>query len=201
MSQHLEQELKYRIAGQVEFEKVLQFLGPVTEVLEQCNYYFSDRPDRPSPDWSLRVRQANQLYELTFKLGKKQTGGYFQSTEVECPIDAEQVEELLSQPVWSESLWELPPLERLRREFGVGRLVLLGSLRNQRHCCPQKAGWVAEMDITQFPQGRVDYELEIETAEVAAVEAALQPIAGFLRPQTKTKFRRFLEALQLNQSS
>ncbi len=198
MTQHLEQELKYQIAGPAEFEKVLQFLGPVTEVLEQCNHYFSDRPDRPSPDWSLRVRQQNELYELTFKLGKKQSEGYFQSTEVECLIDSQQVEELLNQPVWSETLWELPPLERLRQEFGVQRLVLLGSLRNQRRCCPQPAGWLAELDITQFP-GRTDYELEIETAEVAAVKLALQPISEYLTPQSKTKFRRFLEALQLNQ--
>ncbi|MBX3166099.1 MAG: CYTH domain-containing protein [Candidatus Eremiobacteraeota bacterium] len=198
MTQHLEQELKYQIAGPAEFEKVLQFLGPAGEVLEQCNHYFSDRPERPSPDWSLRVRQENELYELTFKLGKQQSQGYFQSTEVECPIDSQQVEELLNQPIWSESLWELPPLERLRREFGVERLVLLGSLRNQRHCCPQPAGWTAELDITWFPGGRTDYELEIETAEVAAVEQALQPIEQYLIRQTKTKFRRFLEALHLD---
>lgn len=199
MTQHLEQELKYQIAGPVVFEQVLEFLGPASEVLEQSNHYFSDRPDRPSPNWSLRVRQANELFELTFKLGKKQSEGYFESTEVECPVDAEQAEELLRQPVWSESLWELPPLERLRREFAVDRLVLLGSLRNQRRCCPQKAGWVAELDITHFPQGRIDYELEIETAEVAAVEQALQPIRHLLTPQTSTKFRRFLEALHLDQ--
>lgn len=198
MSQHLEQELKYQIAGPAEFEKVLQFLGPAREVLEQCNHYFSDRPDRPSPDWSLRVRQENELFELTFKLGKKQEAGYFQSTEVECPIDAQQVEELLGQPVWSETLWELPPLERLRQEFGVSRLVLLGSLRNRRHVCPQSAGWVAELDITDYSRGRVDYELEVETAAVAAVEQALQPIGALLSPQTKTKFRRFLEVLQLD---
>ena len=198
MTQHLEQELKYQIAGPAEFEKVLQHLGPSVEVLEQCNHYFSDRPDRPSPDWSLRVRQENELYELTFKLGKKQSEGYFQSTEVECPIDEQQVEELLQQPVWSETLWELPPLERLRQEFGVNRLVLLGSLRNRRHVCPQSAGWVAELDVTEYPQGRTDYELEVETAEVAAVQEALLPISSLLTPQSKTKFRRFLEALQLH---
>lgn len=196
--QHLEQELKYQIAGPAEFEKVLHFLGPATEVLEQCNHYFSDRPDRPSPDWSLRVRQENELYELTFKLGKKQSEGYFESTEVECPIDSQQVEELLNQPVWSETLWELPPLERLRREFGVTRLVLLGSLRNRRQVCPQAAGWKAELDTTSYPEGRTDYELEVETAEVAVVQQALEPISALLTPQSKTKFRRFLETLQLN---
>ncbi len=198
MSGHLEQELKYQIAGPAEFEKVLEFLGSPTAVLEQCNHYFSDRPERPSPDWSLRVRQENELYVLTFKLGKKQTEGYFESTEIECSVDDQQVEELLGQPVWSESLWELPPLERLRREFEVDRLVLLGSLRNQRRCCPQAAGWVAELDITQFPQGRTDYELEIETDQVAAVEQALEPIRQYLNPQSKTKFRRFLEVLKLD---
>lgn len=195
---HLEQELKYRIAGPAEFEKVLRYLGPPTGVLDQCNHYFSDRPDRPSPDWSLRVRQEDELFELTFKLGKKQVQGYFEATEVECPVDEQQVEELLTQPVWSETLWELPPLQRLREEFGVQRLVLLGSLRNRRHVCPQSGGWVAELDITDYPQGRVDYELEVETAEVAAVQQALEPVAHYLSPQSKTKFRRFLEVLELH---
>jgi len=196
MSQHLEQELKYQIAGPAEFEQVLRFLGPPQKLLKQCNHYFSDRPDQVSADWSLRVRQQNEDFELTFKLGKKQTEGYFESTEVECPIDAEQVVELLEQPIWSETLWELPPLERLRKEFGIDRLVLLGSLRNQRHYCPQPGGWAAELDITHFPNGQTDYELEVETADVATVEAALAPVRELLTPQTKTKFRRFLERVQ-----
>ena len=195
MSQHLEQELKYQIAGPAEFEQVLRFLGPPQKLLNQCNHYFSSRPDRPSPDWSLRVRQQNDAFELTFKLGKKQEAGYFESTEVECPIDSEQVAEFLEQPVWSETLWELPPLERLRKEFRVERLVLLGSLRNQRHYCPQPGGWAAELDITSFPHGQIDYELEVETSEIAVVEAALEPVRELLTPQTKTKFRRFLERL------
>ena len=196
MSQHLEQELKYQIAGAAEFERVLLFLGPPQKLLKQCNYYFSDRPDQPSPDWSLRVRSENEAFELTFKLGKKQTAGYFESTEVECPIDGDLVAELLEQPVWSETLWELPPLERLRQEFGVDRLHLLGSLRNERHYCPQAGGWAAELDITYFPNGQTDYELEVETADVATVEAALEGIRELLTPQSKTKFRRFLERVQ-----
>ncbi|MBS2034675.1 CYTH domain-containing protein [bacterium] len=193
MTHELEQELKFQIAGPAEFEKVLSFLGPAEKLLNQCNYYFSDRADRVSPDWSLRVRQENDLFELTFKLGQKQSEGYFQATEVECLVDKDQADELLYQPVWSETLWELPPLQRLRQEFGVERLVLLGSLRNQRHRCPQAGGWVAELDITQFPNGQTDYELEVETADVEGVRQALKPVDEYLAPQSKTKFRRFLE--------
>jgi uncharacterized protein YjbK len=195
MDRQLEQELKFQITGPAEFEKVLSFLGPPEKLLNQNNYYFSDRSDRVSPDWSLRVRQENEHYELTFKVGRKQTQGYFESTEVECPVDKDLVEELLYQPVWSETIWELPPLQRLRQEFGVERLVLLGSLRNQRHRCPQVAGWVAELDITQFPNGQTDYELEVETADVEAVTEALKPVRDYLSPQSKTKFRRFLERI------
>lgn len=195
MSQHLEQELKFQIAGPAEFEKVLEFLGPPEKLLSQCNYYFSDRADGVSPNWSLRVRQENELSVLTFKVGQKQSQGYFQATEVECPVDQDQVDEFLKQPVWSETLWELPPLQRLREEFGVKRLVLLGSLRNQRHRCRQAAGWVAELDITQFPNNQTDYELEVETDDVQAVTSALEPVSRYLTPQTKTKFRRFLERL------
>jgi len=194
MSEHLEQELKFSLAGAAEFAQALEWLGPAQAVVDQSNHYFSASAGQASPDWVLRVRNEDGQFELTLKLGRSQREGYFESTEVNCSLEPDQVDHLLKRQDWSPELWGLPPLARLRQEFGLDRLVLLGSLRNQRHRCPQQ-GWVAEMDITTFPCGRVDYELEVETSQVELVQQALQPLAELLTVQTKTKFRRFLEGL------
>ncbi len=183
----LEQELKFKIAGPAEFERVLLALGPPQAVLEQRNHYFAS----PSKDWALRVRDEDGEFELTLKLGRRQSQGYFEALEINCDLNQAQVAELLEAGAWSEELWELPPLQRLRTEFGVGQLALLGSLHNRRHRCDQ-GGWVGELDITTFPDGHVDYELEVETSQVELVQQALQPLAELLSEQTQTKFRRFL---------
>lgn len=194
MSQSLEQELKFQIAGPVEFDQVLRSLGPPQAVVQQCNHYFSVAAGRASADWALRVRDEDGHFELTLKLGRSQREGYFESIEVNCDLDPASVEQLLTLSEWSPQMWELAPLQRLQQEFGVARLVKLGSLRNQRHRCTQ-AGWVAELDITTFPNGQVDYELEVETSQAELVQQALEPLASLLTVQTKTKFRRFLERL------
>lgn len=194
MSSQLEQEIKYWMAGPDEFATVLNFLGPAQGVLLQRNHYFSDRQGQPSPDWVLRLRDQDGQHELTLKLGRSQRAGYFESLEVSCEVEPE-LAGLILQGEWPESLRNSAPMQRLRQEFGLDRPTLLGSLVNRRHPCPQSAGWVAELDITQFPNGQVDYELEIETDQLELVQAQLQPLAGLLNPQTKTKYRRFLERI------
>jgi uncharacterized protein YjbK len=194
MGEHLEQELKFSLVGRDEFERVLARLGPPQAVVDQVNHYFSASAGQVSPDWVLRVRREDELHELTLKLGRSQRQGYFESVEVNCPLDPEQAAHLLTTDLWSPELWDLPPLLRLRQEFELDRLVLLGSVQNLRHRCPQQ-GWVAELDITTFPGGRIDYELEVETSQVELVQQALQPLSDLLTVQAKTKFRRFLECL------
>ena len=192
MSQHLEQELKFSLAGRTEFDQALSLLGPAEAVLEQTNHYFSGLEGQVSPDWVLRLRNENGEFELTLKLGRSQREGYFESLEINCLLSQVQAEEILSGPKWSRALWALSPLQRLRQEFGLEQLVMLGSLRNVRHRCPQQ-GWVAELDISRFPGGQIDYELEVETDQVERVQRALEPLRALLTVQTKTKFRRFLE--------
>lgn len=108
----------------------------------------------------------------------------------------------MDEPLWqalaSGLLPELPlePLERLRHDFpGVERMVPLGQVQNLRIRYPLPTGDTAELDRTEFPGGGLDYELEVETEQPEEVERYLQSLGVPLEPQSKTKFRRFLEAI------
>ncbi len=142
---------------------------------------------------ALRLRQEGETRTLTYKRGLSQTGSFFEILELEAEVD---------QPLWqtlaSGQLPDFPlePLERLRQDFpGVKRLVALGQVQNLRICYPLPTGDTAELDRTEFPGGGLDYELEVETERPEEVERHLVSLGVPLEPQSKTKFRRFLESI------
>jgi uncharacterized protein YjbK len=193
VSESLEQELKFRLEGSSGFRRAVEFLGPVLATVEQVNHYFGAPGGQVSPLWSLRVRQEDQGYELTLKSGRQQRDGYFEASELTCPLSDEQAELLLTLVQWPEELQQLEPVQKLREQFGVAQPAYLGCLQNQRHKCQIHAWGQPELDITSFPDGSVEYELEIETAQPQEAAAYLQPLAAVMTPQKTTKFRRFLE--------
>lgn len=186
----VEQELKCAFADRAAWQRALEVLGPAQQVLEQTNHYFSD--PLASSGWSLRLREENGAFRLTYKSGRTARDGYFQALEVEDDIDEASAARFLAGLTSDDPMWALAPLSRLRAERGVRQLQYLGFNRNQRHACPQE-GWVAELDISEFPDGSIDYELEVECANPLSVREQLQLKLGALTVQTKTKYRRFLE--------
>ena len=186
----LEQELKFEFTDRVAWDRALEALGPPSSRLEQVNHYFSDAAG--SSGWSLRLRRENGNYRLTYKSGRSAQDGYFQALEVEECVDSPSAEKFFAGLASDDPLWSLPPLARLRADRGVSQLIYLGCNRNQRFPCPQE-GWVAELDISEFPDGSIDYELEVECSDPASVREQLQRMLGALTVQTKTKYRRFLE--------
>lgn len=193
VSESLEQELKFRLDGSNGFRRAVEFLGPVLATVEQVNHYFGAPGGAVSPDWSLRIRHEDQGYELTLKSGRRQQDGYFEASELTCPLSDDEAELLLTLVQWPEDLRQLEPIRKLRAEFGIVQPAYLGSLQNQRHKCQVQPWGQPELDITSFPDGSIDYELEIETGEPQTATAYLQPLAPVLTPQKTTKFRRFLE--------
>jgi uncharacterized protein YjbK len=188
-----EQELKFRIADLNDFSKVLEYLGPVEQTVRQVNHYFCAEGESPGAGWSLRLRQKDNDYELTLKSNRRFVDGYFEADEVNAAIEPELAQFFLETPDWQDAHWQLAPLAQLRARFGVQRLRLLGSSQNVRHRCSKRSWGVPELDVTGFPDGSIDYELEVETAVPESVVLDLRPIQGLLQVQDKTKYRRFLE--------
>lgn len=194
--EHFEQELKFRIVDLQDFTRALDFFGPATQVVRQVNHYFCAENESPSSGWTLRLRQKDSEFELTLKTNRRFVDGFFEADEVNAAIEPQLARRLLESPHWEESTWGLAPLERLRSQFGVQRLRLLGSSENLRHRCSRRPWGVPELDVTSFPDGSVDYELEVETALPQEVLSDLKPLEAILQVQDKTKYRRFLERLR-----
>lgn len=197
-----ERELKFAIASQQDFERVAAFFPAVGPPLHQLNHYFSDQPERPDPHWSLRLRQESEpgqvpLAELTLKRGRRQTEALFEATETTVALTPSQAQKVLS-PEWPEEIWGLAPLQELQQWLGLRpRLWCLGTLHNIRRRGPFQGKWVGELDMTHFPDGSLGYELEVELTSpeltIAEVMQDLAPLGSLLRPQSQTKFRRFLD--------
>lgn len=193
MSESLEQELKFRLDGPGAFRQALECLGPVEAVVQQVNHYFGAPGGQVSPNWSLRIRQEDERWELTLKSGRRQHQGYFEAVETTCPLTSDQAELMLTLVQWPEEFRALEPVRALTEHFGITQPAYVGALENQRHKCRPRGWGQPELDITSFPDGSVDYELEIETSDPEAARADLTKFHLTLAPQRTTKFRRFLE--------
>lgn len=191
----IERELKYQL-DEARYDRLKVALGQSARVKQQVNLYL-DTPGRElcSAHGALRLRREGERLYLTYKRGLAQTGSFFEIREIETEVSQEQWNQLAGGKLPD---GPLEPIDRLKHDFPhVQSLVSLGQVENLRLCYPLPTGEVAELDRTVFPGGGVDYELEVETESPEVVERHLETLGVPLTPQSKTKFRRFLEAVGL----
>jgi uncharacterized protein YjbK len=195
----MEQELKIRLTGRDDYERLERRLGPALRGLEQLNAYLD------TPALELRARRImariRQLADgeplrMTVKWGATRQDGYFQAEEVERDLQAVTPELAIASGEAARTLHELCPEAR---GLDLGGLRLLGCLRNRRKLYVLD-GFELELDHSTYPDGAEDYELELETAEreaaVQRVTLLLQEAGARGEPQTLTKFERFLSHLE-----
>ena len=198
MSVRREVELKYRLEGRGEYEKLCRELGDPVEVWEQVNHYFRSADGKiPGGDGVIRIRQEKGRALLTVKLGALEAG----------LARAEEYEE-----AWPGPLDEMPPtsnaiwgaghegLHLLEQRFGTRfPLVWLGKMVNQRKFYRPVEGIPLEVDASRYPDGQEDYEVEVETEEPECDRERLLTLLTDLglrvEPQTATKYQRFLQHL------
>lgn len=191
MHAHQEIELKWALddAGHRLLGRALaRELGPPAR-LEQRNRFY-DSADRRlrRAGLNLRLREENGRLLLTCKRRVAQEDGLHHHEEWEQWLDGAPGEPpaLRSLPVpepWIAALAEAP-------------LELVGGFANTRDEF-RAAGDLLCLDRTDFLGRRVDYELEIETADADASRARwtakLKEWGVSWRPQPLTKFARMLE--------
>lgn len=198
MSGAWEQELKFRLRGESDWARLQEVLGPPAQRLEQVNTYL-DTPDRAVAGGRgmVRLRSENGERVLTFKRGVRVEGGYFEAREVEVPLGEAEWERARAGDL--EALEALEPLRALRDSGVRGPLAPSGEVRNLRQRFPLPSGEVLELDRTLFPNGREDFEIEVETRRPEEIRREVQALAeraGIeLEVQRRTKYERFLEAL------
>ncbi len=205
----MECELKYALAGESEYLKLQQSLGPLQARLLQTNLYWgSQRPESEAASGALRLRLERNLDTgdetrwLTYKQRATPSHfvptAYFVAHEYETTVSLEDWEQIASGTP-SDLQWQLEPLSRFAELNGRTPLHRVGELENLRCTYPLPDGSLAELDRTRFPGNREDFELEVETDRPEQVESWLrnhfQQLGIELRAQALTKYRRFLDQL------
>ena len=181
-----ELEFKMRVTDMNDFTalaRVLPELGDVVKIkpANQVNHFFDTN------DWALqrhgcvvRLREEDGSYTITAKGPPRQTIDRTLSNRVEeeVAVDAARARQILT--------GKLSPLDALKmrhsgqhatltseliRTLGHRELLHVGSFQNERRrvgpvVVPTESGpplhVLFEMDRTQFPDGRIDHEVEIE---------------------------------------
>jgi uncharacterized protein YjbK len=190
-------ELKYVLEGEGAYQRLCEFLAPPVAEFDQVNHYFHTADLAvPGPGGMIRVRVERGKTLFAVKLGGRLSGGVLSASEFE--IELPKGDEFYrSSP---QALWEAgnPGMELLERECGAKvPLLWAGRLINHRAVFRWEHGCRLEADASLFPDGYKDYEVELETASPeehrASLVRLLESLGIPVRPQTKTKYQRFLE--------
>jgi uncharacterized protein YjbK len=196
----LEQELKFALPDRDAYQAALRVFGP-GETRELVNHYFrgdaQGRLDRGEA--MVRLRTAGGRAWLAYKSGLVREGALFRCREEEDEI-APPLAEAILEGAQDPLALPLPSARAAREALGASPLRVAGCSRTRRTAVRLPDGDLAEIDRSTFPGGAEDWEIEIETSDPAGSERALRRLLGppgiVLRPQTKTKYRRFLEAAE-----
>lgn len=210
-----EVEIKLALASRVDHERLVAALGTARARWIQTNTFF-ETPERAlaAARVVLRLRQettdppdGRRLLWLTLKHGGRVQGDVHTRGEVECALPAEVLARVQAGPSSLLGL-DVPPVQALREAVpGIAALISLGGFENQRDvfdvALPADGSGVEiemtwEVDVTQFPGKRTEYELEVElsgatpSGEVSrAVRRRLDALGVSYEPQPASKYRRF----------
>lgn len=204
----LEVELKLALVDPERLGALLAELPAPEAVVEQHNHYFVDAgaAGGDTPYAMVRVRESFRVdgdgvrrrvaITLTVKRRRQQPGsGLFVAEEHEQPV-APELWAAVGRGEATVDEAQGPALAWLRSQGPLGTLRLQGAMRNRRHVVTVD-GFTLEVDRTEFPDGSVDAEVEVETEDAEGAREVVMRVAGAagvaLVEQTKTKYARFVE--------
>jgi len=209
----VEKELKIAIPDESIWFNFCEVLGgKPNRILRQVNTYFdtSNRTLLKRGNLMVRVREEDEHLEVTVKdrVSLETDPRVQQTRERTAKITADQWHRVHRGQCDLTAL-NVDLCRELAAEVG-DKLYPIGSIRNTRYVYPLAEGYVAELDCTEFPGARVDYEVEVElTLPHHSLEGAMRvlgpsmEIAGIeYAAAAPAKYQRFIEALSaLDESS
>jgi len=176
----VEIEIKLKLGSFSDYLKLVGYLGQIESEEQQINGFF-DAEDRrlAKGGWALRVRAENKRGLVTLKSIPTQAGAAIIRQEIEAEIsrgtaiDAIDLRvDVLSIPVM--------PVAFVKKEFpglAVARLIKFHNARQKKLFRIGDYNYLLEIDKTEYSDGSVDYELEVELTESAQIET----VVGHLR--------------------
>ena len=202
-AENLEIEIKIQLESFPDYLKIIGYVGLVDSEENHLNAFF-DSPDRKLSvaGYALRVRATNTAGSVTLKSRGSQSESVAVRSEFIGEIGSGVARDVIDGRTDLMSL-ECKPIAIVREQFPDLEPKLLLQFRNHRQIKRYFLGeseYDLEIDTTEFADGSIDYELEVELADETESErvlAGLQKIFISLAipflPQTKSKFERALE--------
>jgi len=169
-------EVKLDLGSFTNYLKLIGYLGQVEGEVRHQNAFFDTEDGRLAGEgWVLRVRAENTRGLVTVKNRGTKVGVAHVRDEIEAEISRGQALECLG---LRSDVMSLPvvPIQFLRQSFGDDlQLAGMAKFENYRQTKSMNVGDVLlklEIDRTEFTDGSVDYELEVELPDTSQVEIA-----------------------------
>jgi uncharacterized protein YjbK len=195
-------EIKLNLESFTNYLKLMGFLGRIEHEEHQLNAFFDTEDRRLAKlGWALRVRVESTIGLVTIKSISSEHGAAVIRQEVEAQIPRSDAMEILGLRRDLMSL-DILPIEHIRSKAGKISVARLAQFENVRQKKIIKIGddtYILEIDKTEFNDGSVDYELELELSDpsrIEVVEDHLRKLFASLdipyQPQPQSKFARAL---------
>ncbi|MDX9856568.1 MAG: CYTH domain-containing protein [candidate division Zixibacteria bacterium] len=201
--QNIEIEIKLRLESFCEYLKLVGFLGNPDRELHQVNCFFDSEDHRLMADgWAFRVRTEDNRGLVTLK-GAASTAHPVAVVreEIEAEIDRGAAADIIN--LQSDILTiAVEPVTFVKKKWPGIALSKLVQFTNTRQFKNYKIGdyvYVLELDRTEYADGSIDYELEMELDQPQQAEVvipSLQKLFASLdipfEQQDESKFARAL---------
>jgi len=190
-------ELKYALEGEGDYRRFCKGMGPPEDEWDQINHYFhSEDCVIPGSEGVIRIREEKGASVFAVKLGGLLSEALMSSREYGVPWPKDDESYRVSPGV----LWNAgnQGMKILEEKHGKRvPLVWAGQMINHRRVFTWEKRLRIEVDASLFPDGFKDFEVELETSfperDRPRLISLLQSMDIGFRPQTKTKYHRFLE--------
>ena len=196
-------EIKLDLGSFTNYLKLVGFLGQIEQEDRHINGFFDTEDRRLSKKgWALRVRAENSRGLVTVKSIPAQEGLAVIRQEIESEIPRGQALDMinLGKDVMSVSNVPVDFVKEQIGSRGLTRLVMFENLRQKKVFKIADFSYLLEVDKTEYNDGSVDYELELElndTRNLAVIEDNLRKIFHSLDipfvHQSESKFHRALK--------
>jgi uncharacterized protein YjbK len=203
----LEIEIKLKLESFTDYLKLIGYLGQIESEDHHINAFF-DSEDRQlaRAGWALRVRVENKRGLVTVKSIPTTEGAAVVRQEIEAEIPRGVAYDIIG--LRTDLLTgDIMPVEFIKQQIPNLHLAKLIQFENVRQKKLFRIGgdnYLLEVDKTMYTDGSVDYELEVELADIERVETVEEHLrklfASLAIPfehQTESKLARALKRAKI----
>ncbi len=196
-------EIKLDLGSFTNYLKLVGFLGQIEQEERHINGFFDTEDLRLSKKgWALRVRAESARGLVTVKSIPTQEGLAVVRQEIESEIARGQALDIINLAKDVMSLDNMP-VEHVRQHVGnrgLTRLVMFENVRQRKVFKIADHNYLLEVDKTEYNDGSVDYELELELSDTRNLEVIEDKLRRLFHSldipfvhQSESKFRRALK--------